>query len=475
MINPGDKSIGQDVINYQRKAIERIRNNNETELNKTGKNKYYFIITYGCQLNNADSEILSGILKDMGFTATDDKNKADVIIFNTCCVRENAELKLYGNIGALKNYKRENPNLIIIVCGCMMQQDHSVEMIKKKYRFVDLIFGTHNIFMFPELLEKVLCEKNTLVSVLDSEGLIIENLPVLRKDKHKAWVTIMYGCNNFCSYCIVPYVRGRERSRKPEYIIDDIKNLALNSYKEITLLGQNVNSYGQDLDSAMDFSALLKQINNIDGIERIRFMTSHPKDISDELIKTIKECDKICEHLHLPFQAGSNRILKLMNRKYTKEGYLEIIRKIRDNMPNIALTTDIIVGFPGESNEDFEETLDIVKAVEFDQAFTFIYSKRKGTPAANIKDTMTKKEKHKNFDKLIEVQNAISKRINDRYLGKIVQVMVDGTSKNDSTRLTGRTRTGKIVNFTDKGSKAGELVYVKINEAFSWFLNGEAL
>lgn len=475
MINPGDKSIGQDVINYQRKAIERIRNNNEIELNKTGKNKYYFIITYGCQLNNADSEILSGILKDMGFTATDDKNKADVIIFNTCCVRENAELKLYGNIGALKNYKKENPNLIIIVCGCMMQQDHSVEMIKKKYRFVDLIFGTHNIFMFPELLEKVLCEKNTLVSVLDSEGLIIENLPVLRKDKHKAWVTIMYGCNNFCSYCIVPYVRGRERSRKPEYIIDDIKNLALNSYKEITLLGQNVNSYGQDLDSAMDFSALLKQINNIDGIERIRFMTSHPKDISDELIKTIKECDKICEHLHLPFQAGSNRILKLMNRKYTKEGYLEIIRKIRDNMPNIALTTDIIVGFPGESNEDFEETLDIVKAVEFDQAFTFIYSKRKGTPAANIKDTMTKKEKHKNFDKLIEVQNAISKRINDRYLGKIVQVMVDGTSKNDSTRLTGRTRTGKIVNFTDKGSKAGELVYVKINEAFSWFLNGEAL
>lgn len=475
MINPGDKSIGQDVINYQRKAIERIRNNNEIELNKTGKNKYYFIITYGCQLNNADSEILSGILKDMGFTATDDKNKADVIIFNTCCVRENAELKLYGNIGALKNYKRENPNLIIIVCGCMMQQDHSVEMIKKKYRFVDLIFGTHNIFMFPELLEKVLCEKNTLVSVLDSEGLIIENLPVLRKDKHKAWVTIMYGCNNFCSYCIVPYVRGRERSRKPEYIINDIKNLALNSYKEITLLGQNVNSYGQDLDSAMDFSALLKQINNIDGIERIRFMTSHPKDISDELIKTIKECDKICEHLHLPFQAGSNRILKLMNRKYTKEGYLEIIRKIRDNMPNIALTTDIIVGFPGESNEDFEETLDIVKAVEFDQAFTFIYSKRKGTPAANIKDTMTKKEKHKNFDKLIEVQNAISKRINDRYLGKIVQVMVDGTSKNDSTRLTGRTRTGKIVNFTDKGSKAGELVYVKINEAFSWFLNGEAL
>lgn len=475
MINPGDKNIEQDVINYQRKAIERIRNNNEIELNKTGKNKYYFIITYGCQLNNADSEILSGILKDMGFTATDDKNKADVIIFNTCCVRENAELKLYGNIGALKNYKRENPNLIIIVCGCMMQQDHSVEMIKKKYRFVDLIFGTHNIFMFPELLEKVLCEKNTLVSVLDSEGLIIENLPVLRKDKHKAWVTIMYGCNNFCSYCIVPYVRGRERSRKPEYIIDDIKNLALNSYKEITLLGQNVNSYGQDLDSAMDFSALLKQINNIDGIERIRFMTSHPKDISDELIKTIKECDKICEHLHLPFQAGSNRILKLMNRKYTKEGYLEIIRKIRDNMPNIALTTDIIVGFPGESNEDFEETLDIVKAVEFDQAFTFIYSKRKGTPAANIKDTMTKKEKHKNFDKLIEVQNAISKRINDRYLGKIVQVMVDGTSKNDSTRLTGRTRTGKIVNFTDKGSKAGELVYVKINEAFSWFLNGEAL
>lgn len=473
MINKEKKYVKQNVLDYQKKVIARIKNNNEIEYNKTGRNKLFHIVTYGCQLNNADSEVLNGTLREMGYINSPDKNKADLIIFNTCCVRENAELKLYGNIGALKYLKKSKPELIIAVCGCMMQQKHAVETIQKKYKHVDLIFGTHNIYMFPELLEKTLNEKNTLVNILDSEGLIVENLPIARKEKHKAWITIMYGCNNFCSYCIVPYVRGRERSRKPDDILNEIKDLAANSCKEVTLLGQNVNSYGKDLDEECDFSDLLYKINDIKGIERIRFMTSHPKDISDKLILTMKNCNKICEHLHLPFQAGSDKILKLMNRKYTKDDYLRKIEKIRIEIPNIALTTDIIVGFPGETRIDFEETLDIVKKVQFDQAFTFIYSKRSGTPASGMEDLITNKEKHENFDKLIEIQNEISKKINDTYLGKTVEILVDGASKNNPKRLTGRTRTGKIVNFDNKGNKPGDFVYVKINEVYSWFLNGE--
>ncbi len=465
--------IEQDVLNRQRDIIDRIRENNEIEYHKNGKEKFYHIITYGCQQNNADSQILKGMLEEMGYAQTEYNEKADIIIFNTCCVRENAELKLYGNIGALKNLKKEKPGLIIGVCGCMMQQKHAVEMIRKKYRQVDLIFGTHNVHKFPELLEKVLNEKYTLIEVLDSEGIIAENLPMIREDRHKAWITIMYGCNNFCSYCIVPYVRGRERSRKPEDIINEIKILAANGCKEVTLLGQNVNSYGKDLEKVCDFADLLYLVNDIRGIERIRFMTSHPKDISDKLILTMKNCNKICEHLHLPFQAGSTKILKLMNRKYTKEEYLKKVEKVRSEIPNIALTTDIIVGFPGETNEDFNETLDVVNKIQFDQAFTFIYSKRKGTPAADMEDVLNDDEKHKNFDKLIKMQNEISKRINDSYLGKILEVLVDGPSKKNPKRLSGRTRTGKIVNFYGKDVIAGDMVFVKITEVFSWSLNGE--
>lgn len=466
-------NIEQNILESQNRVIARIRNNNAVEFNNTGKNKLYHIVTYGCQLNNADSEILSGFLNEMGFISTDNLDESDLIIFNTCCVRENAELKLYGNIGALKNLKKSKPEMIIAVCGCMMQQKHSVDTIKNKYKHIDLIFGTNNVHLFPELLEKILNKKNTIIEVIESKSTIIEGLPVYRKDKHKAWVTIMYGCNNFCSYCIVPYVRGRERSRRPQSIIEEVKDLALDSYKEITLLGQNVNSYGKDFSNPYDFADLLQDINNIDGIERIRFMTSHPKDITDKLIDTIKNCGKICEHLHLPFQAGSNKILKLMNRKYTKEEYLYKIEKIKNALPDIALTTDIIVGFPGETEEDFEETLGIVKKVQFDQAFTFIYSKRKGTPAFDMKDSITKKEKHKNFDKLIEIQNEISKKINDTYLGRTVEVLVDGISKNNLNRYTGRTRTGKIVNFSGENNLPGELVYVKVKEAYSWYLGGE--
>jgi tRNA-2-methylthio-N6-dimethylallyladenosine synthase len=473
MLNKNKRYVEQKKLDFQKRIVNRIKSSNEVEYDKTGKKKLCHIVTYGCQLNNADSETLGGILKEMGYENTDDKNEADLIIFNTCCVRENAELKLYGNIGALKSLKNEKPELIIAVCGCMMQQKHAVETIKKKYRHVDLIFGTHNIYMFPELLEKVLNERSTLVSILETEGFIADDLPVVRKEKHKAWITIMYGCNNFCSYCIVPYVRGRERSRRPSDIIDEIKALAEDNYKEITLLGQNVNSYGKDFDEAYDFADLLCEINRIEGIERIRFMTSHPKDISDKLIYAMKNCEKVCEHLHLPFQAGSDKILKLMNRKYTKDEYMKKINKIRNEMPDIALTTDIIVGFPGETREDFQETLDIVKEVRFDQAYTFIYSKRIGTPAFDMEDLTTDKEKHENFDELIEIQNQISKEINDTYLGKIVEVLIDGVSKNNPKRLTGRTRTGKIVNFNGKGKRAGDLVNVRINEIFSWSLNGE--
>ena len=466
--------INHEVLKKQNGIIQRIKQNNENEYHKTGRIKYARVITYGCQQNNSDSEKLKGMLKLMGYNQTEDNEEADVILFNTCCVRENAELKLYGNIGALKNLKKKKPDLIIGVCGCMMQQKHAVEMIKEKYRHVDLIFGTHNIYRFPEIFEKALHEKYTLIDILDTEGFIVENLPVERDEKHKAWVSIMYGCNNFCSYCIVPYVRGRERSRNPEDIIKEIKNLVQDGCREVTLLGQNVNSYGRDLKIEFDFADLLYKINSIDGIERIRFMTSHPKDLSNKLIKVMSECSKICEHLHLPFQAGSNKILKLMNRVYTKEEYLEKVKRIKEAIPGIALTTDIIVGFPGETTEDFEDTLDIVRKVRFDQAFTFIYSKREGTPAAEMMDIISEEEKQYNFNRLIEVQNKISREINESYKDNIYEVLVDGPSKTNKNILTGRTRTGKVVNF--KGdANIGDLVNVKIKEVHTWSLNGEVV
>lgn len=465
--------VSPEEITKQNEIIARIKDNNDMEYNRTGRIKHAKVITYGCQQNNSDSEKLKGMLKSMGYNQTEDNEEADVILFNTCCVRENAELKLYGNIGALKNLKENKPELIIGVCGCMMQQKHAVDMIRRKYKHVDLIFGTHNLYKFPEIFEKALHEKYTLIDIMDSDGVIVENLPIERDEKHKAWVTIMYGCNNFCSYCIVPYVRGRERSRDPKDIIEEIRSLAQDGCKEVSLLGQNVNSYGKDLSFGFDFADLLYKVNEIDGIERIRFMTSHPKDISDKLISAMKECSKVCEHLHLPFQAGSNRILKAMNRVYTKEEYLEKVDKVKKAIPGIALTTDIIVGFPGETAEDFQETLDIVRKVRFDQAFTFIYSKREGTPAAKMEDHIRDEEKHRNFDALIELQNQISREINETYRDKICEVLVDGPSKTNENILTGRTRTGKIVNFKGNGVKTGDLVRVKITEVHSWSLNGE--
>lgn len=468
-------AISQNQIEEQKAIMQRIRQNNDMLHSKTGINKKMYIVTYGCQQNVSDSEKLKGMFIDMGYQETVKKEEADVILYNTCCVRENAELKVYGHLGALKKLKEQKPELIIAVCGCMMQQAHVVEHINKKYRHVDLIFGTHNLYKFPQLLEQALNEKNTLVEILDIEGQIHEGIPVLRENTSRAWVTIMYGCNNFCSYCIVPYVRGRERSRKPEFIIEEIRELAQTGCKEVTLLGQNVNSYGKDLEHKIDFADLIRMVNEVEGIERIRFMTSHPKDISDKLIQTIAECKNVCKHLHLPFQAGSNKILKAMNRKYTREEYIEKIEKVKALMPDIALSTDIIVGFPGETDEDFEQTLDIVRMVGFDQIYMFIYSKRKGTPAEKMEDVIDEVAKKANFQRLIDTQNEISKGINEKYVGKVVEVLVEGPSKTDSKVLMGRTEGSKVVNFKGGKELIDKIVKVKITEAHSWFLNGELM
>jgi tRNA-2-methylthio-N6-dimethylallyladenosine synthase len=435
----------------------------------------YFIETWGCQMNEEDSEKLSGMLKSQGYVKTDIKEEASIIIFNTCCVRENAELKVYGNLGALKNMKKQNPGLIIAVCGCMMQQAGIADNIIKKYPFVDIIFGTHNAYKFPEYLNRVKQEGKSIIEIINKEEKIVEGIPVDRESSIKGFVTIMYGCNNFCTYCIVPYVRGRERSRKPLEIENEIKELVAKDYKEITLLGQNVNSYGKGQDGDINFAKLLARLDKIEGLGRIRFMTSHPKDLSQEVIDTIATSKKVCEHIHLPVQSGSSNILKKMNRQYDKNQYLDLVKRIKEAIPNVALSTDIIIGFPGETEEDFQETLDLVKKVEYDSAYTFIYSKRKGTPADEMEDQIPDDVKHDRFNRLISVINDISAKKNKKYLGEIVEVLVEGTSKNDSSKLMGRTRTSKLVNFTGDFNSIGTLVNVEITEAFSFSLNGKQI
>ena len=431
----------------------------------------YIFRTYGCQMNEHDTEIMEGMLNELGYTATDQEELADLIIFNTCSVRENADNKVFGEIGRMKNIKRENPNMLLALCGCMAQQESVVNRILKSYPQVDMVFGTHNIHKLPELIEQAIMSRETIVDVWQTEGDIIENLPRNRKDGIKACVTIMYGCNNFCTYCIVPHTRGRERSRSVETIINEIKQLKNDGYKEVTLLGQNVNSYGKDLKEDIDFSDLLKLIDEI-GIARIRFMTSHPKDFNDKLIDVIKNGKNICEQIHIPFQAGSNEVLKRMNRKHSREWYLERIKKIKDNIPNVSLSTDVIVGFPDETEEQFEHTIDIVRQVEFDLAYTFIYSPREGTPAANLTDTISVYDKKRRLQKLIEVQNEISKKKNQQYVGEIVEVLVEGYSKTNPQKLTGRTRTNKIVNFIGEETLIGQLVHIRIDLAKTWSLEG---
>jgi tRNA-2-methylthio-N6-dimethylallyladenosine synthase len=426
-------------------------------------------------MNENDSERLEGMLVEMGFIEAENEKESDIIIYNTCCVRENAEFKVFGHLGSLKKLKSEKPDLIIAVCGCMMQQPQVVEEIKKKYRHVDLVFGTHNLFKFPELLNSAINSTRTFVEIWESVGQISEGIPIKRKNEVKAYVTAMYGCNNFCSYCIVPYVRGRERSRETTDIINEVRTLGRQNFKEITILGQNVNSYGKDLQIQSSFAELLRKTNEVDGIERIRFLTSHPKDLSDELIYAIRDCEKVCEHLHLPIQSGSTRILHEMNRKYSKEHYLELIKKVRERVPGISLTTDIIVGFPGETEEDFNETIDIIEKVRFDTAYTFLYSKRMGTPAANNPDQIMDEVKKSRFERLVKVQNRISKEINDELLNKEFEVLVEGLSKNSESTYTGRTRTNKIVNFKGNREMIGKLVRVKIDKTLTWSLDGTVL
>ena len=441
----------------------------------SGSGLKYHIVTYGCQMNVHDSEQLAGMLSEIGYEETDDQQEADLILFNTCCVRENAELRVYGNVGALKSCKQANPDRIIGVCGCMMQQKEVSDDIVRKFPFIDLVFGTHNLHRFPSLLLKTLDSDRTVMEIPDSEGEIIEHIPIRRAPGVSAWVTIMYGCNNFCSHCIVPYVRGRERSRQPGDILEEIGELTEEGYQEITLLGQNVNSYGKNLEDPYLFPMLLRDIDKINGIERIRFMTSHPKDLSDDLIRTMAECGKVCEHLHLPIQAGSNRILNAMNRKYTRESYLKLVGRIRQAIPDIALTTDIIVGFPGETEEDFRETLDMIRQVEYDSAYTFMYSPRTDTPAARKKEQLSMGEKKERLSRLNALQNEISRAKNQEYDGRIVEVLVEGPSKNKPDVLTGRTRTNKTVNFMGGMDLVGQLLKVRITGVHSWSLKGEVV
>ena len=467
------RTVSEEQMQIQRSFIMKLREDNNNFAVKNGRTRLALTETYGCQQNENDTERIRGMLKEAGFDFTDDQNKADLIIYNTCAVRENAEQKVFGRLGILKHMKETRPDVTIAVCGCMVQQPHITEKIEKIHNHVDLIFGTHALYQMPELLYEAMHRNKTVVNIEDSEGLIAEDIPMLREDVSKAWVSVMYGCNNFCSYCIVPYVRGRERSRRPEAVINEVKELVSKGCSEISLLGQNVNSYGKDLDEDIDFADLMRMVNAVDGVKRIRFMTSHPKDLSDKLIEAIRDCDKVCKQLHLPFQAGSDRILKQMNRRYTKEEYLNKIEKVKKAVPGISLSTDVIVGFPTETNEDFEETLDVLRKVEFDNIFSFIYSRREGTPAAKLDFVLTEEEIHKNFERLLEVQNEISLRKNKKYVGRVEEVLVDGASKNDKNVLSGRCDSSKIVNFKGDVSLIGKYVKVKITQAHTWSLNGE--
>jgi len=432
------------------------------------------VVNMGCQMNAKDSEKLTGILETAGYEITDSQ-EADFVIYNTCTVRENANNKVYGRLGYLNGFKKKNPNMIIGLCGCMMQEKKVVEKLKKSYPFVNLVFGTHNIYKFPELLAETFQSDTMVVDVWDETDKIVEDLPAKRKYSFKSGVNIMFGCNNFCSYCIVPYVRGRERSRKPEDILEEIKKLSSEGVVEIMLLGQNVNSYGKNLDTPVTFAHLLREAEKIEGIERIRFMTSHPKDLSDELIDVMKHSKKICKHLHLPLQSGSSRILKEMNRRYTKEQYLQLVDKVRQAVPDIAITTDIIVGFPGEREEDFLETMDVVKKVRFDSAFTFIYSKRTGTPAAAMENQVAEDVVKDRFERLLKEVQAIAQEKAMEHTGKIFPVLVEEVNRQDASFVTGRLSNNSVVHLKGDANLVGTIQQVKLKECRGFYYIGEVI
>ena len=453
---------------YMAKCREQI----EKEEKELGRKLTACVNTFGCQMNARDSEKIVGILELIGYEIIEDEH-ADFVIYNTCTVRENANLKVYGRLGYLKKVKSKNPHMRIALCGCMMQENTVIEKMKKSYRFVDLIFGTHNIFKFAELLYTSMQSDRMVIDIWKDTEQIVEELPSERKFSFKAGVNVMYGCNNFCSYCIVPYVRGRERSRNPRDIIREIEQLVADGVVEIMLLGQNVNSYGKTLEEPMTFAQLLQEVEKIEGLKRIRFMTSHPKDLSEDLIEVMKNSKKICRHLHLPIQAGSSRLLKIMNRKYTKEQYLELVEKIKKEIPDISLTTDIMVGFPGETEEDFMETMDVVQKVRYSAAYTFIYSKRTGTPAASMPDQVSEDVVKERFDRLLgEIQN-ISSELTIKEEGTIQEVLVEEGNQQDASLVTGRLSNNLLVHFKGDASMIGQLVNVKLVECKGFYYMGE--
>ena len=447
--------------------IEKI-----SKLNQ-GKNLKYVILTMGCQLNENDSEKLCGMIENMGYIKTDNLQESDLVVFNTCCVRENAEEKLFGKIGEVKLVK-EKRGTIIAIGGCMMQEKHIVQKLKNSYKFIDVIFGTHTLHQFPKDVYTSIVENKKIEDILDIDGEVIEGLPIKRNDNIKASITIMNGCNNFCSYCIVPYVRGRERSRDPQDIINEVEELAKQGYKEITLLGQNVNSYkGNGNLGITKFSELLIAVNKINGIERIRFVSPHPKDFTEDVIEAIRDCEKVCKIIHLPLQSGSTNVLKIMNRKYTKEQYLQLVDKMKITIPDVVFSTDIIVGFPGESEEDFDDTLDVVKKVHFEQVYMFIYSRRVGTRADKMENQIPEEIKHKRFDRLKALVDSQIQENNKKYVGTSQRILVEGKSKTNNNILTGRTDTNKVVNFEGTDDLIGNIINTKIISEHMWYLKGE--
>ena len=438
-----------------------------------GRPVTYCLQTFGCQMNEKQSEVVAGIMDEMGFDRKESED-ADIVIYNTCTVRENANLKVYGRLGKLHNLKKHNPDMKIILFGCMMQEQHVVDKIRKDYPFVDLVFGTHNIFRFAELFYEMKKRDSQLVEIWEGTEQIVEELPTERNYSFKSGVNIMFGCNNFCSYCIVPYVRGRERSREPEAIVNEVKSLVADGVTEVMLLGQNVNSYGKTLEHPITFAQLLQMVEAVPGLKRIRFMTSHPKDLSDELIEYMGKSKKVCHHLHLPMQSGSSRILKLMNRRYDKDKYLELVQKIRGAVPDISLTTDIIVGFPGETEEDFLETLDVVDKSDFDTAFTFIYSKRSGTPAAKMEDQVPEDVVKDRFDRLLSLVQEKGRMVSSRFQGTVQEVLVETESKEKGI-FTGRTQYNLLVHFPGTSDMLGKYIQVRLDTCKGFYYLGTAV
>lgn len=477
--NTEKSNNSQEEAIIQKSYIEKSRELLSERVKKTGIIPTYHVTTFGCQMNARDSEKLAGILEEVGYEFEENEKKADFIIYNTCTVRENANQKLYGHLGALGGIKKKNPEMIIAMCGCMMQEEVVRDKINESYPFVDLIFGTHNVYNFAKLLYLVLSREiikgkgSRITEIWEDTDKIVEDLPVKRIYSFKSGVNIMFGCNNFCSYCIVPYVRGRERSRKPEDIVTEITRLVEGGVKEIMLLGQNVNSYGKGLENEITFAELLKLVEKIDGLERIRFMTSHPKDLSDDLIEVMANSTKICKHLHLPLQSGSSRLLKDMNRRYSKEDYLNLALKIRERIPDIAITTDIIIGYPGETKEDVDDTIDVIEKVQFDGAFTFIYSKRTGTPAAKMDCQVSPEEAKISFNRVLEKVQETSVNRAKLNEGKIMEVLVEETNKQDESLVSGRLSNNLIVHFPGEESLIGKLVNVKLTECKGFYYYGE--